>query len=123
MPGVSRIPASIFSFLSEPLNNLNEPIICMASFNAPFNFRANDKDYTPYSKMAADLCGYKLALVAWFKIKFSFEFKLKNEASRANLNKNKRYLNSGHFGIRCIGFRQWRKHIIITRNTCKVSEL
>ena len=30
--------------------------------------------YTPYSKMAADLCGYKLALVASFKIKYSFEF-------------------------------------------------
>ena len=29
---------------------------------------------TPYSKMAADLCGYKLALVASFKIKYSFEF-------------------------------------------------
>ena len=40
--------------------------------------------------MAADLCGYKLALVASFKIKFLLNFKLKNEASRANLNKNKR---------------------------------
>ena len=30
--------------------------------------------HTPYSKMAADLCGYKLALVASFKIKDSFEF-------------------------------------------------
>ena len=28
--------------------------------------------YTPYSKMAADLCGY--TLVASFKIKYSFEF-------------------------------------------------
>ena len=37
--------------------------------------------------MAPDLCGYKLALVASFKMKY---FKLKNEASRANLNKNKR---------------------------------
>ena len=26
------------------------------------------------SKMAADLCGYKLALVASFKIKYAFEF-------------------------------------------------
>ena len=42
--------------------------------------------YTPYSKMAADLCGYKLALVASFKIKYE------NEASRAYLNKNKRIL-------------------------------
>ena len=30
--------------------------------------------YTPYSKMAADLFGYKLALVTSFKIKYSFEF-------------------------------------------------
>ena len=30
--------------------------------------------YTPYSKMAADLCAYKLALVASFKVKYSFEF-------------------------------------------------
>ena len=30
--------------------------------------------YSPYSKMAADLCAYKLALVASFKIKYSFEF-------------------------------------------------
>ena len=30
--------------------------------------------HTPYSKMAADLCGYKSALVASFKIKYSFEF-------------------------------------------------
>ena len=29
--------------------------------------------YTPYSKMAADLCGYKLAHVASFKIKYSLE--------------------------------------------------
>ena len=29
---------------------------------------------TPYSKMASDLCGYRLALVASFKIKYSFEF-------------------------------------------------
>ena len=29
---------------------------------------------TPYSKMAADLYAYKLALVASFKIKYSFEF-------------------------------------------------
>ena len=32
------------------------------------------KQYTPYSKMAADLCAYKLALVESFKIKYSFEF-------------------------------------------------
>ena len=30
--------------------------------------------YTPYSKMATDLCTYKLALVASFNIKYSFEF-------------------------------------------------
>ena len=30
--------------------------------------------HTPYSKMAADLCAYKLALVASFKIKYLFEF-------------------------------------------------
>ena len=30
--------------------------------------------HTPYSKMATDLCAYKLALVASFKIKYSFEF-------------------------------------------------
>ena len=35
---------------------------------------SRDSDNTPYSKMAADLCGYKLALVASFKIKYSFEF-------------------------------------------------
>ena len=29
-------------------------------------------EYTPH--LAADLCGYKLALVASFKIKYSFEF-------------------------------------------------
>ena len=46
--------------------------------------------HTPYSKMVADLCRYKLALVASFKIKYSMNFKLKNEASRAYLNKNKR---------------------------------
>ena len=42
--------------------------------------------------MATDLCGYKLALVALFKIKINIllNFKLKNEASRAYLNKNKR---------------------------------
>ena len=34
----------------------------------------NQPEYTPYSKMAAGLCGYKLALVASFKIKYSFEF-------------------------------------------------
>ena len=41
-------------------------------------------------KMAADLCGYKLALVASFKINILLNFKLKNETSRANLNKNKK---------------------------------
>ena len=46
--------------------------------------------YTPYSKMAADLCGYKLARVAPSKINILLNFKLKNEASRANLNTNKR---------------------------------
>ena len=41
----------------------------------PNNFILDDSlSYTPYSKMAADLCGYKLALVASFKIKYSFEF-------------------------------------------------
>ena len=40
--------------------------------------------------MAADLCAYKLALIASFKINILLNFKLKNEASRANLNKNKR---------------------------------
>ena len=40
--------------------------------------------------MAADLCAFKLALVASFKINILLNFKLKNEASRANLNKNKR---------------------------------
>ena len=30
--------------------------------------------HTPYSKMVADLCRYKLALVASFKIKYSYEF-------------------------------------------------
>ena len=29
---------------------------------------------TPYSKMAAALCAYKLALVASFKMKYSFKF-------------------------------------------------
>ena len=29
-------------------------------------------------------------------------FQLKNETSRANLNKTKEYLNDGHFGIRSI---------------------
>ena len=46
--------------------------------------------HTLFSKMAADLCGYKLALVASFKTKYYLNFKLKNEASRAYLNKNKR---------------------------------
>ena len=40
--------------------------------------------------MAADLGGYKLALVASFKINILLNFKLKNETSRANLNTNKR---------------------------------
>ena len=40
--------------------------------------------------MAADLCGHKLALAASFKINILLNFKLKNEASRAYLNKNKR---------------------------------
>ena len=34
----------------------------------------NQQQHTPYSKKAADLCRYKLALVASFKIKYSFEF-------------------------------------------------
>ena len=40
--------------------------------------------------MAADLWGYKLILIASFKINILLNFKLKNEASRAYLNKNKR---------------------------------
>ena len=43
-------------------------------------------------KMAADLCAYKLALVASFKINILLIFELKNEARRANLNTNKRML-------------------------------
>ena len=39
-----------------------------------FLSRRFDDPYTPYSKMATDLCGYKLALVASFKIKYSLEF-------------------------------------------------
>ena len=37
-------------------------------------YNSNNVLYTPYSKMVADLCGYKLALVASFEIKYSFEF-------------------------------------------------
>ena len=32
-----------------------------------------------------------------------FNFKLKNEESRANLNKNKRLFKCNHFGISCMG--------------------
>ena len=39
-----------------------------------FLFARKFLNHTPYSKMAADLCAYKLALVASFKIKYSFEF-------------------------------------------------
>ena len=52
--------------------------------------------YTPYSKMATifsiPLFTCKLAPVASFKEKYSFEFKFKNEATRTNLQVNKRTL-------------------------------
>ena len=38
--------------------------------------------YTTYSKMAADLCAYKLALVASFKIKYSFEFSAQERGTK-----------------------------------------
>ena len=41
----------------------------------------------------------KLALVASFKGNILLNFEFKNEA---NLKENKRPLNGGHFGIRCI---------------------
>ena len=44
----------------------------------------------------------KLALVASFKRKYSFEFRVKNEATRANLQEYKRILKWRKFGIRCI---------------------
>ena len=61
-------------------------LLFLASFDSSYTLFQNGS----HSNIILFL--FKLALVASFKVKHLLNFALKNEATRANLNKNKRIL-------------------------------